>query len=76
MPISLRAFLRCHFRKRDMGEAKVIVELKDGYIHVTLGKKEDKGFDWKMIRFEAYEGDWKKIMLAIYGEGRSNAETN
>ena len=63
MPISLRAFLRCHFRKRDMGEAKVIVELKDGYIHMTHGTEGHR-----IIKREAYEGDWNKIILAILDE--------
>jgi uncharacterized protein (DUF952 family) len=48
--------------KRDMGEAKLILELKDGYIHMNHGEGH------LIIKRKAYEGDWDKIILAILDE--------
>jgi hypothetical protein len=57
--------------KRDMGEAKLILELKDGYIHMAHGP-EGHRIIYKAGYFydkrKAYEGDWNKIIRAILDE--------
>jgi hypothetical protein len=49
--------------KRDMREAKLILELKGGYIHMTHGTEGHL-----IIKRKAYDGDWNKIILAILDE--------
>ena len=49
--------------KRDRRNAKVIVELKDGYISYA---NEIENL-W-IVKRKAYEGDWTKIILAILDE--------
>ena len=49
--------------KRDRRDAKLIVELKDGYISYANGLEGHR-----IIKRKAYEGDWTKIILAILDE--------
>ena len=53
--------------KRDRRNARVIVELKDGYISYA-NEIENLG----ILKRKAYEGDWTKIILAILDEKGGN----